>query len=40
MITDPIIFHLKEIKDVLGFETKKTIEDAIKDLENAFDAKN
>ena len=34
-------YHIssKKIKDVLGFETKKTIEDAIKDLKNAFDAK-
>ena len=37
MITDLIIFHLK-IKDVLAYT--KTIEDAIKDLKNAFDAKN
>ena len=31
-------YHIssKKIKDVLGFETKKTIEDAIKDLKNAF----
>ena len=34
-------YHIssKKIKAVLGFETKKTIEDAIKDLKNAFDAK-
>ncbi len=34
-------YHIssKKIKDVLGFETKKTIEDAIKDLKNAFDTK-
>ena len=34
-------YHIssKKIKDLLGFETKKTIEDAIKDLKNAFDAK-
>jgi len=34
-------YHIssKKIKDILGFETKKTIEDAIKDLKNAFDAK-
>lgn len=34
-------YHIssQKIKDVLGFETKKSIEDAIKDLKNAFDSK-
>lgn len=34
-------YHIssKKIKDLLGFETKKTIEDAIKDLKNAFETK-
>ena len=34
-------YHIssQKIKDVLGFETKKSIEDAIKDLKNAFDTK-
>ena len=34
-------YHIssKKIKDVLGFVTEKTIEDAVVDLKNAFDKK-
>ena len=39
MTIDHIIYHQK-IKDVLGFSSQKTIEDAVRDLKEAFDKKN
>ena len=38
MIIDLIIFHQKKL-NILNFETKFTIDDAVKDLKNAFEKK-